>query len=152
PGGGEPVEIERWNIDKDNLKKMLQKDIFGWGYTLFLPTAACNPNVTQVHINVAFTPDNGPPIYCTPNAVRLVYPENYRIPKSVMPNGVQTAQPPRSPVEAQHEAILALKQNAPVQTSVVPVTTQSDFRAPGAPTPVTPTLVPTGPQAYQQPQ
>jgi hypothetical protein len=71
-------EIERWIIDKANLAKMIEKDIVGYGYTMYLPTDTCNSRVTKVHMNVTFTPEKGNPLYSISESMRLSYPEQRR--------------------------------------------------------------------------
>src|SRR5581483_2732937 len=59
--GGTRIEV--WNIDKVTLKRLLKKDTFGWGYTLFLPWSTYRPDLTRVHLTVQYAPDKGTPIF-----------------------------------------------------------------------------------------
>lgn len=59
----EPQRIERWELDKDTLHKLLRKDPIGWGYTLFLPWATYRPDLTQVKLRVCYIPRGGTPLY-----------------------------------------------------------------------------------------
>jgi hypothetical protein len=71
---GSPQLIEQWNFDKDSFKKLANRDLFGWGYTLFLPTERCHPGVTMVHFTVEFHPENSIiPLYSTQFQVRMHY-------------------------------------------------------------------------------
>jgi hypothetical protein len=55
--GGPPVFLEEWDFPSSALRKLAKKDPIGWGYTLFLPTATVNPNITQIRMTVAFSAD-----------------------------------------------------------------------------------------------
>ena len=68
---GKPKMLERWNIDKDTLNRLLRKDIIGWGYTLFLPWQTYRPDIARVQMHVCYMPENGPPIYAPPAQVTL---------------------------------------------------------------------------------
>jgi hypothetical protein len=78
PGAKGPVKLETWTIDKLTLNKLLQKDDIGWGYTLFLPTAECKPNVTRVHMMVSFTPDHGHTLYSQSNTMKMTHDDPYQ--------------------------------------------------------------------------
>jgi hypothetical protein len=54
---------ERWQFDRDNLTKLLRKDVIGWGYTLFLPWGTYQTNVSQVRIKVRYDPPQGAPLF-----------------------------------------------------------------------------------------
>ena len=60
---GQLVHLERWNLDKDTLRRLLRQDIIGWGYTLFLPWGTYRPNITQVQLKLQWTPPKGIPLY-----------------------------------------------------------------------------------------
>ncbi len=62
PASG-PVHLERWNIDKDTLKRLMKADAVGVGYTLFLPWGTYQPDVTQVRLKVQYNPVKGTPLY-----------------------------------------------------------------------------------------
>jgi hypothetical protein len=55
--------LERWEIDKVSLRKLVQKDPIGWGYTLFLPWATYRPEITQVKLRVCYQPPGAMPLY-----------------------------------------------------------------------------------------
>lgn len=67
----QPRILERWSFDRDNLKRLLRKDMIGWGYTLFLPWATYNPQISQVTIRLCYVPDKGAPMYAPPSTVTL---------------------------------------------------------------------------------
>ncbi|MFO0808467.1 MAG: hypothetical protein U0746_07580 [Gemmataceae bacterium] len=57
--GSTSVAIEQWIIDKDTAKKLLSKDIVGWGYTMFLPWGTYRPDLTKIHVGLRFEPEKG---------------------------------------------------------------------------------------------
>jgi hypothetical protein len=69
--GGAPVALEEWHIDKDTLKKLLRKDLVGWGYTLFLPWGTYKPEITQVYLQLSYQPPTGPPLQANGAPVTL---------------------------------------------------------------------------------
>jgi hypothetical protein len=74
--GGEPVALERWQFPPDVLTKLLRKDIFGWGYTLFLPWGKTyRPDITQVHLRVRYVPPGAAPLYFVSSTINLTPPE-----------------------------------------------------------------------------
>jgi len=58
-------KLEIWNIDPDTLKKLMQKDFMGPGYTLSLPWSTYRQDITQVHMAVSFKPKSGSPVAWT---------------------------------------------------------------------------------------
>ncbi len=66
-----PKVLERWEIDKATLKRLLKKDTIGWGYTLFLPWGTYSPDITQVQLQVRYLPDKGLPLFSPPAMVAL---------------------------------------------------------------------------------
>lgn len=60
--GGERRCLEQWNVDSDQLRRMLGKDLTGQGYTLCLPWTTYRGNVQGLSLSVAFTADGGPTI------------------------------------------------------------------------------------------
>jgi len=86
---GAPVVLEQWNIDKDNLKKMIYKDQLAWGYTLALPTAAYRPDMKQVLLDVTFVPADkeGYPVTARSGTMNMGTGSNksYRFTNPVMP-------------------------------------------------------------------
>jgi hypothetical protein len=154
--GGPPREIERWNIDKDSFKKLANRDLFGWGYTLFLPTDRCNPSVTKVHLAVQFTPENSNiPVYSAQSPVRLSYNDNGFGAGNTMTGSYRPpqTQPPRP--GAAMDMAPPTYQRGPVQQNTGPIITpaalqqmqqyqqmqgqgQPGMQVPAAPTPVQP--------------
>ena len=68
----QPRVLEQWNIDKDTLRRLARKDIFGWGYTLFLPWQTYRQEISHVYMHVAFIPDSGAsPVYAPMAIVSL---------------------------------------------------------------------------------
>jgi hypothetical protein len=74
--GGVPVALERWQYPPDVLKKLLRKDVFGWGYTLFLPwVKTYRPDIAQVHIRLCYVPPGAAPLYFVSSTINLTPPE-----------------------------------------------------------------------------
>lgn len=65
--------MERWNFDPQTLQRLQQKDMIGWGSTLFLMSKSLKdkPDVTQVQLKLCFVPENAAPIYAPPAMVSL---------------------------------------------------------------------------------
>jgi hypothetical protein len=57
------IPLERWQLDKDTLHRLLRKDPIGWGYTLFLPWGTYKPELMKIHMNIRYNPPHGFPIY-----------------------------------------------------------------------------------------
>lgn len=50
---GQPIQpklLEQWTIDPVNLARLEKKDIFGVGYTVFLPWATYRPDIARVYV------------------------------------------------------------------------------------------------------
>ncbi|MFO0865640.1 MAG: hypothetical protein U0744_13475 [Gemmataceae bacterium] len=60
---GKPKMLERWEIDKDTLKRLGRKDTIGWGYTLFLPWSTYRPDIARVQLQARFVPEKGIPLF-----------------------------------------------------------------------------------------
>jgi hypothetical protein len=71
PLGSNPVPLEEWRIDQATLKRLLRRDAFGWGYTLFLPWGTYRPEITQVQLRLRYEPVNGTPLYADPCSIVL---------------------------------------------------------------------------------
>jgi hypothetical protein len=132
PGSKGPVKIEIWKIDKVTLNKLIQKDDIGWGYTLFLPTDRCTPNVTRVHLMVRFTPDHGHTLYSQSNTMKVIHEDPNQPSRAavVTYQKVQTAPPVPGVVN------LSGPQNTPAQ--VAPPSPTGIVSMPGQPQPVMP--------------
>jgi hypothetical protein len=61
--GPAQVQLERWTFDPLTLKRLLRKDIIGWGYTLFLPWSTYRPEIAVVRLKLCYQPKNGSPLY-----------------------------------------------------------------------------------------
>ncbi|OAI47617.1 hypothetical protein AYO44_01705 [Planctomycetaceae bacterium SCGC AG-212-F19] len=59
----ESKRLERWELDKETLHRLLRKDPIGWGYTLFLPWSTYRPDLTQVKLRICYQPQHGTPLY-----------------------------------------------------------------------------------------
>jgi hypothetical protein len=70
--GGPPQMVEYWQIDNENLNKMVFKDheLKLWGYTLALPTA-CGPNITHARLDITFEPKHGNVLNVTSGGFRI---------------------------------------------------------------------------------
>jgi hypothetical protein len=57
--------LEKLDIRKEDLQKLMQKDpmMEGPSYTMFLPWWSYRPDVTQIQMSLAFTPEKGNPLY-----------------------------------------------------------------------------------------
>lgn len=63
--------IEKWQIDPVSLRKLVQKDRIGMGYTLFLPWGSYRPDINRVRLTCRYDPQAGTPIYAEPATVSL---------------------------------------------------------------------------------
>ena len=93
--GKPPVHLERWQIDRDTLKRLLRQDAIGWGYTLFLPWATYKPETTHVRLTLCYVPAQGIPLYAPPTTLTLVpgtdfAPQVARQPSGGAANGTPT--------------------------------------------------------------
>jgi hypothetical protein len=68
---GKPKLLERWEIDRETLKRLARKDTIGWGYTLFLPWSTYRPDVTRVQLQVRYVPEKGLPLFSPPAVIGL---------------------------------------------------------------------------------
>lgn len=66
-----PQLLERWEIDADTLKRLMRKDMIGWGYTLFLPWQTYRPDITKVQLQVRYVPAKGLPLFSPPSVIAL---------------------------------------------------------------------------------
>ncbi len=70
PAGQPAATPERWQIDKNTLRKLRTTDeTFGKSYVLFLPWSAYKADITKVKISVRYDPDNGHTLYQKPTVV-----------------------------------------------------------------------------------
>ncbi len=75
PAGPGAPALERWEIDRDTLKRLQRRDAIGWGYTVFLPWATYKPEVNRVHLKVRYIPPKGVPLYAASAPMTLGEPE-----------------------------------------------------------------------------
>lgn len=61
--GPAQVPMERWIFDPDTLKRLIRKDMVGWGYTLFLRWSTYKPEVAVVRLKLCYQPKKGSPLY-----------------------------------------------------------------------------------------
>jgi hypothetical protein len=67
---GQAVMLERWQFDAETLKRLLKKDMIGWGYTLFLPWGQYTPDITKIRLKARYEPPKRAPLF-TENVVTL---------------------------------------------------------------------------------
>jgi hypothetical protein len=71
--GGTPVLLEQWHIDKDTLRRLLKRDMIGWGYTLFLPWGTCKPEITRINLKMRYEPLKGYPLFTDSGPLTLAH-------------------------------------------------------------------------------
>jgi hypothetical protein len=81
------VLLEQWHFDADTLKRLLKRDMIGWGYTLFLPWGSYSADLAHVQLQVRYQPRMGAPLFAQPASVSLEH---------------GTATPPGTPPAAQN--------------------------------------------------
>jgi hypothetical protein len=69
--GSQEVQLEEWRFDPDTMKRLLRRDIMGWGYTVFLPWNTYKPEITRVHLKVRYLPLKGSPLFFEGNPMAL---------------------------------------------------------------------------------
>jgi hypothetical protein len=137
PGAG-LAPLERWQLDQTTLKRLLRKDMIGWGYTLVLPWGSYRPDITQVRMKVGYEPAKG----------WAVFSEN-----PVTVKGVQSyeAASRQAPAAAPQQAQQQPAQTTPPTAGVQPAAAQA---APPKPTTwtVPPGTIPSVVQPTSAPQ
>jgi hypothetical protein len=136
-----PVMLERWNIDKETLKRLAKKDAIGWGYTLFLPWGSYRPDVSRVLLKVCYEPQKGTPLYAESSPVTLTNagaagPTGMPVAHLTAPPGAATPQAGAAP--AWSPGTVAAQAGAPPARSPGAVTPQAGAPqawSPGAATP-----------------
>lgn len=88
PRGGQPssVQLEQWRFDRATLKRLIRRDMVGWGYTIFLPWGSYRPDVSKVHLAVRYEPAKGVPLYAPGSPLTL---EHVPPPTGVVPGPVR---------------------------------------------------------------
>ena len=72
PNSGETrPPLEEWRLDPETLKRLLKRDMIGWGYTLFLPWGTYKPDIGLVHLKICYQPAKGTPMYAESGALTL---------------------------------------------------------------------------------
>jgi hypothetical protein len=69
-----PLPGGAWVLDSDALRRLLKKDMVGWGYTVPLPWPDMPPDLTRVQLKACFKPAKGPPLYTEPTPVTITNP------------------------------------------------------------------------------
>lgn len=62
-GQSSSVHLEQWRFDPESLSRLLKKDMFGLGYTLFLPWGSYRSDIRTLHLAVKYEPMSGMPLY-----------------------------------------------------------------------------------------
>jgi hypothetical protein len=68
PGG---VQLEQWRIDPVTLKRLVRKDTYGVGYTIFLPWGTYRPDIKIVHLTARYEPPQGMPLFAPSGALTI---------------------------------------------------------------------------------
>jgi hypothetical protein len=63
PGGTGPVELHEWKIDPVTLKRLLKKDVVGYGYTVFLPWPEDKPLLQHIQLKVRLNQQGRAPVF-----------------------------------------------------------------------------------------
>jgi hypothetical protein len=58
--GSEPVMLQEQRYDPETLKRLVKEDLFGMGYTVYLPWLTYRPDITQVNLILRYDPAKGP--------------------------------------------------------------------------------------------
>jgi hypothetical protein len=69
---GTPAPLEEWRFDKDTLKRLLRKDMIGWGYTVFLPWGTYRDDIKEVRLQIRYEPLKGTPLYAESSPLSLL--------------------------------------------------------------------------------
>jgi hypothetical protein len=70
-GDGQPLPLEEWRLDPSTLKRLVKRDMIGYGYTLFLPWGTYKPEINQIHLKVRFATAKGNSYYADSGRVSL---------------------------------------------------------------------------------
>ena len=58
-GDTPPVMLEHWLFDPETLKKLGRKDMFGYGFSLFLPWSTHRKDISKIYMVLRFEPEGG---------------------------------------------------------------------------------------------
>ncbi len=91
PAGQPAATAERWQFDKDTLRKLIVNDeTFGKSYALFLPWPAYKPDITKVRISARYDPGNGHTLYAEPTALSIdTVTRQWDVSRKTVPAGSQ---------------------------------------------------------------
>ncbi len=95
--GGASKQLEIWNLDAETLKKLVQKDYMGAGYTLTLPWSTYRKEISQIHMVVHYEPKAGEQITWTGTPMTVDHGQMPQITHTTA-----TAPPAVAPVSATH--------------------------------------------------
>jgi len=95
-GAAQPLPLEEWRFDPVTLKKLVKKDMVGWGYTLFLPWGTYKPDINQVHLKVRYVTAKGIPFFAESGPLSLQQSPIVSSSHRVVP-GAATASLPTAP-------------------------------------------------------
>lgn len=70
-GQNEPKMLEEWRFDAETLSKFIKPDIVGKNYTLFLPWATYNADVTQVLLQFRYDGKDGTSLFTQSGVLTL---------------------------------------------------------------------------------
>lgn len=68
---GNPTAMQNWILPAGQLATVEKTDIFGRGYTLFLPWAMYHPQIAAVQLRAKYTPKNGVPLFFDSGILKL---------------------------------------------------------------------------------
>ena len=68
---GGPKLIEKWIISPQDFHRLKRPDVFGNGYSLFLPWGTYRPDLTEIHLRVCFQQKTGAPLYANSGLLKL---------------------------------------------------------------------------------
>jgi hypothetical protein len=57
--GSEPVMLQEQRYDPETLKRFVKEDLFGMGYTVYIPWTTYRPDITQVNLILRYDPAKG---------------------------------------------------------------------------------------------
>jgi hypothetical protein len=137
---GAPKLLERWEVDRETLRRLARKDMIGWGYTLFLPWNTHRPEINRVQLQVRYLPDKGLPLYSRANTVALRGdPAITATSQKVVPVAKTSAAPVNPPANAPTTTVAPIPQPTPAPTAaavtpasaLVPANPSAPASAPG---------------------
>jgi hypothetical protein len=81
PGPQGPVPVYQWNFDAGTLRRLLRRDVIGWGYTLFLPCLPACPQddvqrMAHVTLTVRYDQEKCATLFADPAKVTLTNPSS----------------------------------------------------------------------------